>query len=69
MAASTKKFAETPTPTLGYNGSNFMGPTLVFNQGETVQINFKNNYTEPTTVHWHGLHLPATTDGGPHQLI
>ncbi len=69
MAASTKKFAETPTPTLGYNGSNFMGPTLVFNQGETVQINFKNSYTEPTTVHWHGLHLPATTDGGPHQLI
>ena len=69
MAASTMKYAETPTPTLGYNGANFMGPTLVFNQGEKIQINFKNNFTEPTTVHWHGLHLPATTDGGPHQIV
>lgn len=69
LAAGTMKYAETATPTLGYNGANFMGPTLVFNQGEKVQINFKNNYTEPTTVHWHGLHLPALTDGGPHQVI
>ncbi|MDP2712927.1 MAG: multicopper oxidase domain-containing protein, partial [Solirubrobacteraceae bacterium] len=24
---------------------------------------------EATTVHWHGMHLPATADGGPHQPI
>ena len=29
----------------------------------------KNNLTEPTTLHWHGLHIPARHDGGPHQVI
>ncbi len=24
---------------------------------------------DPTTVHWHGMHLPAVMDGGPHSLI
>ncbi|WP_206291166.1 multicopper oxidase domain-containing protein [Humisphaera borealis] len=57
------------THTYGYNDARFWGPTLVFEQGETVRINVKNNLDEPTTVHWHGLHLPAATDGGPHQLI
>jgi FtsP/CotA-like multicopper oxidase with cupredoxin domain len=25
--------------------------------------------SETTTIHWHGMHLPAVADGGPHQLI
>lgn len=32
-------------------------------------VNIPNTLTEPTTVHWHGMHLPAAMDGGPHQLI
>lgn len=28
-----------------------------------------NDLDEPTSVHWHGMHLPATMDGGPHQMI
>jgi blue copper oxidase len=28
-----------------------------------------NRLPEPTTIHWHGMHLPAAADGGPHQLI
>jgi bilirubin oxidase len=36
---------------------------------ETVLINVTNNLTETTTTHWHGLHLPAKMDGGPHQPI
>lgn len=69
LAPSTRKFLTGTTPTMGYNGASFWGPTLVFNKGETVQVNFKNNLEEVTTVHWHGFHLPATTDGGPHQTI
>ncbi|QVL31040.1 multicopper oxidase domain-containing protein [Telmatocola sphagniphila] len=57
------------TPTYGYNGHKFWGPTLILNQDDTVRINVKNELEEVTTVHWHGLHLPAATDGGPHQLI
>ncbi|MEI7986577.1 MAG: multicopper oxidase domain-containing protein [Armatimonadota bacterium] len=57
------------TPTYAYNKETFWGPTLIFKKGEKVQINVKNELDEPTTVHWHGFHIPAATDGGPHQLI
>jgi blue copper oxidase len=57
------------TNTYAYNKEDFWGPTLVFQQGDTVNINVKNELGEPTTTHWHGLHLPAVMDGGPHQLI
>ena len=69
LSASTKNFAGVTVPTLGYNKNNFWGPTIVFNQGETAQIKVKNDTKEVTTVHWHGLHIPAEMDGGPHQLI
>ena len=56
------------TPTSGYNGE-ILGPTLVMNKGDDVVINVTNDLGEPTTTHWHGLHLPAVMDGGPHQRI
>jgi len=56
------------TPTFGYNGQ-ILGPTLVMNKGDDVVLNVTNNMGEPTTTHWHGLHLPAVMDGGPHQRI
>ena len=33
------------------------------------KINVKNNLSDQTTVHWHGFHIPAVMDGGPHQII
>ncbi|MFC5928459.1 copper oxidase [Cryobacterium melibiosiphilum] len=56
------------TDTWGYNGS-FLGPTLVAKQGENVQVNVTNDLDAVTTVHWHGMHLPAEMDGGPHSVI
>jgi len=56
------------TITGGING-NFWGPTLFFNQGEIVHLNVKNKLNDSTTLHWHGMHLPAVMDGGPHQII
>jgi len=56
------------TITAGING-NFWGPTLIFNQGDTVFMNVTNNLNDSTTLHWHGMHLPAVMDGGPHQII
>ena len=38
-------------------------------KGDDVVINVSNQLGEPTTTHWHGLHLPAIMDGGPHQKI
>ena len=56
------------TPTLGYNGS-VLGPTLRLTKGEAVALNVSNAIGEVTTTHWHGMHLPAVMDGGPHQEI
>jgi blue copper oxidase len=67
---SAKQFrAGNPTDTYGYNGNNFWGPTLIMNKGDNVQMNVTNNLTEATTTHWHGFHIPAIMDGGPHQEI
>lgn len=57
-----------PTPTWGFNGDH-LGPTLRARRGEEVVVNVDNNLPETTTVHWHGMHLPAAMDGGPHQPI
>ncbi|MEX2469879.1 MAG: multicopper oxidase domain-containing protein, partial [Pseudohongiellaceae bacterium] len=56
------------TPTIGFNG-DYLGPTLRLRNGEDVRIAVDNRLDEPTTVHWHGLHVPAIADGGPHQVI
>lgn len=56
------------TNTLGYNGS-FLGPTIRVRDGEEVEFKIKNDLDQVTTVHWHGLHVPARWDGGPHQVI
>ena len=56
------------TETLGINGS-YLGPTLLFKRNEQVNLNVKNEIGEASTLHWHGVHLPATEDGGPHQVI
>lgn len=54
--------------TIGFNGS-YLGPTLRMQRGDTVRVNVRNRLGEMTTVHWHGMHLPAKMDGGPHQMI
>jgi len=56
------------TSTIGYNGS-YLGPTLRMKKGDRVAIEVTNNLAEDTTVHWHGMVLPARMDGGPHQVI
>lgn len=56
------------TITGGVNG-NFWGPTLIMKKGDLVHLNVKNKLNDSTTIHWHGMHLPAVMDGGPHQII
>ncbi|MFE2945341.1 multicopper oxidase family protein [Streptomyces sp. NPDC059255] len=56
------------TKTWGINGP-ILGPTLRARRGEAVRIDFRNTLDEATTLHWHGMHLPAKADGGPHQMI
>ena len=70
LSKSTKQLRDgMATSTMGYNGAEFWGPTLIMQKGETVQMNVTNDIGEDTTTHWHGFHIPAITDGGPHQVI
>lgn len=57
-----------PSLTWGVNGG-FLGPTLRARRGETVLIHVSNGVGEKTSLHWHGMHLPPSMDGGPHQMI
>ena len=68
QAGTTELLPGTPTDTWGYDGS-YLGPTLRAARGEDVVVNVTNELDETTTVHWHGMHLPAAMDGGPHQPI
>lgn len=68
QAGSTSFFPGRESPTLGYNGS-YLGPTLRVHRGDDVEIAVTNALGQETSVHWHGLLIPAELDGGPHQMI
>ncbi|MSQ79508.1 MAG: T9SS type A sorting domain-containing protein [Flavobacteriaceae bacterium] len=69
MQAGTKVFYDsTKTPTFGINGV-WLSPTIIVNKGDSITLNVKNGLNEKTTMHWHGLHVAAMNDGGPHQII
>ncbi|RNL63351.1 copper oxidase [Nocardioides marmoriginsengisoli] len=61
-------FGRGRTPTWGVNG-DYLGPTLRAERGERVRIRVRNDLGEDTSLHWHGMHLPAAMDGGPHQPV
>ncbi|NQV70382.1 MAG: multicopper oxidase domain-containing protein [Pseudohongiella sp.] len=61
-------FPGTTTATLGING-NYLGPSLHLHRNEPISLHIENQIGEPTTLHWHGFHLPPSEDGGPHQTI
>jgi FtsP/CotA-like multicopper oxidase with cupredoxin domain len=58
----------TETEVYVYNGQ-LPGPTLEIYEGDRVIVHFRNDLREPTTVHWHGLHLPVMMDGSPFHLV
>ncbi|MEY8120007.1 multicopper oxidase domain-containing protein [Falsihalocynthiibacter sp. BN13B15] len=54
--------------TWGFN-QPFLGPTLRMATGQTTVTEVTNSLNEPISVHWHGLLVPGSVDGGPHQPI
>lgn len=41
------------------------GPTIRVTAGDHVRITITNHFPEGTTIHWHGLEIPANQDGVP----
>lgn len=56
------------TPTWGINGP-LLGPAMRLERGKDVAINVTNALPEATTMHWHGMEIPGTSDGGPQAAI
>ncbi len=71
LVAAPTRLTLTPgreTPVFAYNG-HVPGPTLDVHEGDSVIVHFENRLPEATTVHWHGLHIPASEDGSPFQPV
>jgi FtsP/CotA-like multicopper oxidase with cupredoxin domain len=49
-------------PGYGFNGQ-VPGPTIQAEVGDTLVVRLANSLPEPTTIHWHGLRVPADMDG------
>ncbi|HSA55494.1 MAG TPA: multicopper oxidase family protein [Gemmatimonadaceae bacterium] len=56
--------SESSSEAYAYN-DRVPGPTLEVREGDRVIVHFQNDLPVPTTVHWHGLHIPSTADGSP----
>ncbi|SDQ96948.1 copper-resistance protein, CopA family [Pseudomonas lundensis] len=53
-----------PRTAMTINGS-LPGPLLRWGEGETVTLRVKNRLDQDTSIHWHGIILPANMDGVP----
>ncbi|NWA10141.1 copper resistance system multicopper oxidase [Pseudomonas gingeri] len=53
-----------PRTALTINGS-LPGPLLRWREGDTVTLRVKNRLDQDTSIHWHGIILPANMDGVP----
>jgi len=45
-----------------FNGQ-IPGPTIEAHVGDVLEVRVTNHLPEPTTIHWHGLRVPAAMDG------
>jgi len=41
------------------------GPTLVWQEGDTITLHVTNHLKKSSSIHWHGIILPAPMDGVP----
>ncbi|QXZ16388.1 copper resistance system multicopper oxidase [Pseudomonas sp. AO-1] len=57
-------FTGSPRTALTING-NLPGPLLRWREGDTVTLRVRNRLKDSTSIHWHGILLPANMDGVP----
>jgi len=52
-----------------YNNKDYQNPIIRIKRGKQFNARLQNNLTEPTIIHWHGLHVPGAMDGHPRNTI
>lgn len=58
-----------PAETLQTIPGSYLGPVIRLRRGQHVRIRFRNQLSEPSIVHWHGLDVPAVADGHPRLAV
>lgn len=51
------------------DSSSYLGPMIQVRRGDKIKVNFVNELSEDSIIHWHGLHLPAKQDGHPSYAV
>ncbi|MBP5077862.1 copper resistance system multicopper oxidase [Pseudomonas chlororaphis] len=64
IGESQVNYSGTSRTAMTINGG-LPGPLLRWREGDTVTIRVRNRLKEDTSIHWHGLILPANMDGVP----
>ncbi|AVO59006.1 MULTISPECIES: copper resistance system multicopper oxidase [Pseudomonas] len=64
IGESQVNYSGTSRTAMTINGG-LPGPLLRWREGDTVTIRVRNRLQEDTSIHWHGLILPANMDGVP----
>lgn len=52
------------TDVFAYEGQ-VPGPEIRVTRGDRLKVTLRNELDEPTTIHWHGVRVPADMDGVP----
>ncbi|NQY75189.1 MAG: multicopper oxidase domain-containing protein [Candidatus Margulisbacteria bacterium] len=68
-SVTTTFFDGQNVPTIGMNEMSYLAPTMILNAGDSIKINVTNELKDTSTMHWHGLHVSPTNDGGPETVI
>jgi len=63
-----KIFPDADANILSINNT-FPAPTIKLKTGDTFTAKVINNLSEPTVLHWHGIHAPSAMDGHPKNAI
>ncbi|MEO8621366.1 MAG: multicopper oxidase domain-containing protein [bacterium] len=71
LTARTTTFEIAPgvhSPILSW-GNGPIGPTIEARAGQRATVTMRNELTEPTIAHWHGLRPPEAADGHPRLAV
>src|SRR5260370_942507 len=64
IGASPVNFTGQPGIATAVNG-RLPAPLLRWREGDTVTLRVTNRLSAPSSLHWHGMIIPAYLDGGP----
>ena len=44
-------------------------PVIIAKRGDQINVNYQNNLSEESNIHWHGIMVPSSMDGHPKDAV